>query len=86
MKSGKSSRKGPRILPALLRAANAAAFLDVSVSQLHRLHAAGEMPAPRKLGGCRAWSRRELLRWIDAGCPDRVEWEAREKRRTKPME
>jgi hypothetical protein len=38
--------------------------------------AAGLNPEPIRLGGgtVLAWSRRELLRWIDAKCPPRCEW------------
>jgi hypothetical protein len=36
------------------------------------------MPRGAKIGGARLWSKSELLAWIDAGCPERSEWQARQ--------
>ncbi len=60
----------------------------VGTSTWDRLTAAGLTPAPIRLGGSVAWSRRELTVWIDYGCPPRAEWEPvwrtlRTARRTK---
>ncbi|VTR97003.1 : Phage_AlpA [Gemmata massiliana] len=66
-------RRGLR--PGLLRRAGAAQFCGVGASTWDRLCAAGSTPAPIRLGGSVAWSRRELARWIDHGCPARTEWE-----------
>ena len=44
-----------------------------------RDNAAGRIPAPVKLGGRTLWRRKELLRWVKAGCPDRGAWDALEK-------
>jgi hypothetical protein len=32
------------------------------------------------MGRCVRWRRDEILRWIDADCPSREDWEARERR------
>jgi hypothetical protein len=42
------------------------------------MHAGGLIPAPRHIGRSTRWSRRELVDWIDAGCPPRSEWQARQ--------
>lgn len=64
--------------PALLRAPAAAAFCSLSTASWYRHDAAGRVPAPVRIGGCVAWRRAELLSWINAGCPPRAEWEARD--------
>ena len=72
---GKTTRARRRLLPpALLDRPDAAAFLSISVSTLDRLNAAGEVPAPVRLGGRLAWGRRELSAWAARGCPDRAAW------------
>ena len=64
-----------RIPPGLLRRRAAAPFLDMGLSTFDRADAAGLIPAGLRVGGCKAWSRKELLAWIDAKCPPRAEWE-----------
>jgi hypothetical protein len=46
-------------------------MFDVSLATWARWDAAGKIPAGVKVGGARLWSRRELLAWSRAGCPDR---------------
>lgn len=33
------------------------------------------LPLPIKVGGVFQWSRRELIRWLEHGCPPRQKWE-----------
>jgi len=47
----------------------------VSPASWERLDAGGRIPAAVWLSGCKLWRRRELIRWIEAGCPDRRTWE-----------
>jgi predicted DNA-binding transcriptional regulator AlpA len=63
--------------PLLVPDTVAAALAGVSRSHWWRLHAAGKTPAAVKLGRKVLWNRAELVAWIDAACPSRVEWEAR---------
>lgn len=70
-----SPRTARRFSPGLLRRVAAARFCGVGASTWDRLTAAGRTPAPIRLGGSVGWSRRELARWIDHGCPPRAEWE-----------
>jgi predicted DNA-binding transcriptional regulator AlpA len=55
----------------------------VSEATWWRMHAAGKVPQPVKLGGRTLWRRQEVEAWIDAGCPDRKTWEAMQKARRK---
>ncbi len=54
-----------------------AAYLDISVSALDRLDAAGLVPAASKLSGCKIWVKRTIDIWLTLGCPPRQEFEAR---------
>jgi predicted DNA-binding transcriptional regulator AlpA len=68
--------KRRRVPPGLLRRPDAARYCGVGCSTWDRLAAAGLTPAPVRLAGSVAWSRRELALWIDHGCPPRAEWAA----------
>ena len=52
-----------------------ASMLGVSLRQVWRLNSAGKLPQPVRLGGSVRWNRDEVLRWFEAGCPDRLTWE-----------
>jgi predicted DNA-binding transcriptional regulator AlpA len=66
----------PSIAPEQVSAADAAAIAGVGGSTWWRLHSAGRVPKPNKLGGKTLWRVQELRDWISAGCPDRRTWEA----------
>lgn len=52
-----------------------AALLTVGLATAKRMHAAGKLPCPVRLGGrVVRWDVVELHRWIDAGCPSRERW------------
>lgn len=53
----------------LLDAPAAGRMLGVSARHLYRIVDSGDAPTPRRLGRSVRWSRRELLAWLDAGCP-----------------
>ncbi|MDR1745523.1 MAG: helix-turn-helix domain-containing protein [Planctomycetota bacterium] len=55
---------------ALVDAKEAARLCCISESMLYKLNTAGKMPAPVRLGSLLRWKRRELLEWIEAGCPE----------------
>ncbi|MBN1345991.1 MAG: hypothetical protein JXQ73_25105 [Phycisphaerae bacterium] len=64
--------------PELLRPADMAMLLRVSVRQLWRMQCGGKLPRPCELGKSRKafrWRRREIQRWVDAGMPPRAQWE-----------
>src|SRR5262245_41217445 len=56
-------------------AAGAGATVGVSRARWLKLSAAGRVPEGRRLGKCRRWSVSELRAWVDAGMPQRPEWE-----------
>lgn len=62
--------------PLAVPAAEAAALLGVSRSQLYKLNSQGKLPSPIRLG-TRAprWRVSDLEAWLAAGCPDRATWE-----------
>jgi predicted DNA-binding transcriptional regulator AlpA len=63
--------------PVLIADCELAAMLAVSRSHVHRLRAAGRLPAPIKLGRVTRWVRGEITEWLAAGAPSRELWEAR---------
>ena len=56
--------------PELLSTKAAAALLGIGERTLWRFSNCGRAPAPIKLGGAVRYRRRDLLAWIDDGCPD----------------
>lgn len=60
----------------LLRAEEAAQFLNVSRSEFYRWVVAGLCPRGVQVRNLRRWPVAELTRWVEAGCPTRAQWEA----------
>lgn len=60
-----------RPTPELIDFADVCKILGLSRTAAHRLLAAGKIPPPKvKLNQrVRRWDKRELIEWIDAGCP-----------------
>jgi predicted DNA-binding transcriptional regulator AlpA len=74
---------GPRAAePALVSAKVAARLCGISRASWERLHAAGKIPAPVRLGTRVLWRVEELRRFIQAGCPPG--WRAVEAARRRP--
>lgn len=55
---------------ALLDVRAVARLLDCSPRHVYRLADAGRMPLPCRIGALVRWSKKSVLDWIDAGCPD----------------
>jgi excisionase family DNA binding protein len=53
----------------LLDVKEVAELLGISPRHVERLTDAGQMPASTKLGRCRRWGRKQIIRWLEAGCP-----------------
>jgi predicted DNA-binding transcriptional regulator AlpA len=62
--------------PLLLRAPQAASFCSIAIRTWRMLDANGRIPRSIHLGRSAFWRRKELQDWVDAGCPDRVTWDA----------
>jgi excisionase family DNA binding protein len=57
-------------------ASELAGKLRVSLRHLRRMHAAGKLPRPVRLGRSVRWSTRDIDTWLMAGAPDRKAWES----------
>ncbi|HPS54707.1 MAG TPA: helix-turn-helix domain-containing protein [Sedimentisphaerales bacterium] len=65
-----------QIYSLLLSAPDAAKVLGIGSSHFWGLHSSGRLgPLPIKLGRRTLWSRRDLEKWTDAGCPSRKQWQ-----------
>jgi hypothetical protein len=73
-KTKSNKRRGPR---GAFRRESLANYLDISVSALDRLDAAGLVPAASKLSGCKIWVKRTIDIWLSMNCPPRQEFETR---------
>ena len=74
-KAERSKPKVAELAPGLLNREDTALFLaKIGVSTLDSYSAAGDVPAPIKLGGRVCWSRAELEAWCQYGCPHRTLW------------
>jgi predicted DNA-binding transcriptional regulator AlpA len=56
-------------------------FLNVGVSHIHSMRSSGQIPLSIKLGSSVRWNKRELLDWIQEGCPPLQKWEVFKKHR-----
>lgn len=61
--------------PLALTASEVAQLLGVSRAHVWRLHKAGKLPEPVRLGRAVRWSRTEIESWLTAGAPARPAWE-----------
>jgi predicted DNA-binding transcriptional regulator AlpA len=61
-------------LPLLLSAPDVGAVLNIGEAHVWRMHSAGRIPAPVRIGRRTLWRRAELEAWILAGCPARGCW------------
>lgn len=64
----------PKEKSILLSSHYAAELIGCSVQALRNWHLYGRVPVPIVVGNRLYWRRDEILRWIDAGCPNREEW------------
>ena len=55
-----------------------AAMIQRSTRSIWRDTSSGKLPKPVRLGGSARWRRKEIIAWIDAGCPSREKWEEME--------
>lgn len=63
--------------PFAISAKELAGRMEVSLRHVRRMDSSGQLPRPIKLGKCVRWSVEEINNWIDAGTPNREEWEMR---------
>jgi len=65
--------------PLLVDAKTAAKLLSIGKTKFYELDRAGRLPCPIRLGHAVRWNAAELAAWTAAGCPSRLEWEARKR-------
>jgi excisionase family DNA binding protein len=53
----------------LITADEVAALLGLSARTVWRMHSAGKLPEPIRLGRAVRWRHKEIDAWIEAGCP-----------------
>jgi predicted DNA-binding transcriptional regulator AlpA len=54
-------------------------LLGIGVRTIRSMDAAGKLPKPTRLNTRVVWIIREIRQWLEAGAPDRAEWEALKK-------
>ncbi|MBL4701842.1 MAG: helix-turn-helix domain-containing protein [Phycisphaeraceae bacterium] len=60
----------------LVTALKAAELLGISRAHFYRMHNAGRVPLPIRLGGSVRWRVSELVAWVEAGMPNRQKWQS----------
>jgi predicted DNA-binding transcriptional regulator AlpA len=65
----------------LLSVAQVATMLGWGESVVRQRDKDGLLPMPYRFGGTVQWSRKELESWINAGCPNRQQWENQKQRK-----
>ena len=66
----------PRPSRLLLRAEDAAALCSTSTRTWRTWGTIGKIPRPIHIGRIPFWRYDELKAWVEAGCPNRVTWDA----------
>lgn len=54
-------------------------ILNVSSRRIWSMRSGGQIPLPVKIGGSVRWKTREMLDWIEQGCPPLRKWEVLKK-------
>lgn len=57
--------------PLMMTAEELSETLCISLRQVWRLKAKGDIPQPVNIGRSVRWRRADILQWIEAGCPPR---------------
>jgi len=78
-RSGKPSVNTREVL--LIDAGGLAELLGLSLRTVRRLDCSGKLPRPVRIGGAVRWRVEEIAVWLQAGCPDRQQWETLRKAR-----
>ena len=68
-----------------MKANEVAEWIGISKTTWVRSNIAGKTPRGLRLGRLVLWDRAELERWLEAGMPNRVTWEANNKRTKKEI-
>ncbi len=63
------------VCPIAVAAAAAGCWFGVSARQWRRMHSAGEVPDPIRVGSRPRWRVDDLLEWSRLGCPTKCQYE-----------
>jgi excisionase family DNA binding protein len=66
---GNVTAKSFESAPLMMTAEELADTLCISLRQVWRLKAKGDLPKPVTIGRNVRWRRSDILQWIEAGCP-----------------
>lgn len=66
---GNISAKSFESAPLMMTAEELAETLCISLRQVWRLKAKGDLPKPVTIGRNVRWRRTDILKWIEEGCP-----------------
>jgi prophage regulatory protein len=73
----KAARRRRGLSPLVVDADGLALLLNCGVRTVRAHDASGKLPAPLRIGGRVVWREAKIRAWVNAGVPDRAEWEAR---------
>lgn len=77
----------PSTVPLMLTPPQFYKLLQISERSFFRLKAAGRIgPECKQLGGSTRYYTAEVLRWIQAGCPDAEEWKRMNEKHGSPSD
>jgi len=62
----------------LISTSDLARELQVSAKTITRMDQSGKLPRPVRIGRSKRWVIQTIVDWIEAGTPNRREWEARQ--------
>lgn len=64
----------------LLNADAAAGMLAISRTLFYEMHSDGRLgPMAIRFGRCSRWRRDEMVKWVEADCPPRRQWQDQKK-------
>ena len=66
---GNVTAKSFESTPLMMTAQELAGTLCISMRQDWRLRSKGDLPQPVSIGRNVRWRRRDIVQWIEAGCP-----------------
>ena len=66
-----------KLSPLVVDARRLGKLLSCGLRTVRTWDAGGKLPAPIRIGGRVVWRVEEIRAWLDAGAPNRAEWEVR---------
>jgi predicted DNA-binding transcriptional regulator AlpA len=70
-----AGKKPPENMGLLIDSKALSKLLDLSQGTIYTMEKEGRMPAAIRIGKAVRWGLEEITAWIEAGCPDRANWQ-----------